>query len=64
MKFKEELAGTYRVKMRGKIMHTDDDEMVAYLWKVDLDHESYQDGKEARAIGEYHNGYRWEKFDW
>ena len=64
MKFKEELAGTYRVKMRGKIMHTGDDQQVAYLWKVDLDYDSYQEGKEARAIAEYHDGYKWENCYW
>ena len=59
-KFKEDMEGQYRVKMRGKVKYTGKPLREVDNWKVGLDQESYDSGKEARARIEYHDGYRWE----
>ena len=61
MKFKENMEGKYRVKMRGKVKYVGKNAREADIWKDDLDYEAYKVGKAARATVEYHDGYRWEK---
>jgi len=61
MKFKENMKGKYRVKMRGKVEYVGTNALVANNWKDDLDYDAYKVGKTARATVEYHDGYRWEK---
>lgn len=62
MKYKEHMAGLYRVKMRGKVEHVGKNSRLAEYWKDDLDYDAYKVGKTARATLEYHDGYRWGRY--
>ena len=61
MRFKENMKGKYRVKMRNKVMYLGTNPREADNHKVGEDHQAHSEGKAARAIVDYHDGYRWER---
>lgn len=62
MKFKENMKGKYRVKMRNKVVYLGTNPKEADNHKFSHDHQSgYIEGKAARAVVDYHDGYRWER---
>ena len=62
MKYRENMHGMVRVKMRGKIKYIGKDQRAADDWRNSEDWQAYSAGKSARARVEFHDGYRWEEY--